>query len=177
MTQTNHRFLAQVLVASCLVSFCQAVQAQSAGPLEAICLMEPFVPDLRFEYDKDPFIVLSWPVHLGIDRFYEKNRSDDYMASVFVEPQWRPADGKGRFLMGTRQGLTFWKRLGVVVDVAGVVGNDGHGLVLGGGFALFERNAGLGLHYLGLIYRHALTTEGSRNDGSLDLLATYFFED
>lgn len=166
----------------CLCTLCSARQAMTKPDdvfrvLLLGALVEPVVPDLRLEFDHGSRALLSWPIHLDLTRFMGRKYASGgdavfhrYAASLFIEPQWRKADGQARLLVGTRQGFSLGG-FGLVTDIAGVYGSDGSGLVVGAGPAILFPPR---MQTIALVFRQTLTTEGPRSDISLDLLAFYY---
>jgi hypothetical protein len=134
---------------------------------------EVVVPDLRFEYVQKPYVVLSLPAHFTLS--WEKDCSHYppcYVTSAFVEPQWRPADGQWRALIGVRQTYAFIKdTFGLLGEAAALTGTDGHGVVLGAGPSFLHFEGEMCGTVLSVVYRHSFTTEGHRDDVSIDLMA------
>ena len=160
---------------------CLMVSQPAAAQVEGAALLvgalgfiaEPFVPDLRLEFDRGTHWVLSWPLHVSLMRFYPRQPEPllkRYVSSVFIEPQWIPAEGKGRFLAGTRQGFSL-RGYGILTEIGAVAGSGGPGWFVGAGPSLLNAPY---MSYLGLIFRQTMTTEGPRRDISLDLLSLFY---
>jgi hypothetical protein len=158
-----------------MVSQHAAAQVEELGLLVGVLgfITEPFVPDLRLEFDRGTHWVLSWPLHISLMRFYPPQPEPllkRYVASAFIEPQWIPGEGKGRFLAGTRQGFSL-DGYGLLTDIGVVAGSGGPGWFVGAGPALLNAPH---MSYLGLILRQTMTTDGPRRDISLDLLSIFY---
>jgi hypothetical protein len=178
MSRGMVRAALRLLTLGCIVGHSTSAHAENGlESLIALILLEPLVPDLRLEFDDKKYAVLSWPVHVDLTRIYANSKRvrlrdpvlRRYLSTAFIEPQWRPADGSGRFVAGTRQGFSI-HGFGILTDIAGVVGGGGAGVVVGAGPAFVVPTQ---MTLFGLIYRQTMTTEGPRSDISLDLGAFF----
>lgn len=144
--------------------------AMGSGTGDALLMIaEPLFPDLRLELATGTaYLVLSLPVHVLIYHEHLLFR-DKARYSLFAEPQWRPAGSEWRGVAGIRVTQPVYGAVAVLVDGAGLVGTDGHGGLAGLGAGLFEAGLLGGTGFLALVWRHAVTTTGDRNDFSLDL--------
>jgi len=147
-----------------------------------VVLLEPLIPDLRYEIGNgtEAGLVLSWPISFARKEWYfalPDRHGDEavlrgYYAALqpVVEPQWRPSSGANRVVGLAR---TVFGRsssshgFAVAIDAGGVVGEDGHGGVVGTGLLYVLDQEGL--VYVGLFGRAVITNEGTRFDVSLDL--------
>ena len=137
---------------------------------EIFAIPEPFIPDLRLELDRStPYLVLSFPVHLLV---YQEHLflPDKAHSSLFAEPQWRPSGSEWRGVAGVRLTQPVYEALAVLADGGGLVGTDGHGGLAGLGVGFFDDSSLGGIGFLAVVWRHAWTTTGQRNDFSLDLI-------
>ena len=156
--------------AAIVVTAAPAHAGSDEGLIEALAVifLEPVVPDTRLEFDRSKvYANLSWPLpHLDAYRIVGSrvDSADEWRPSVFVEPQWRPADGQFRFLAGSR--LRF-DSVPLFLEGAGLLGSDGNGGAFGLGGALYQEK---GYGFLALVYRHTWTNEGQRDDVGFDLL-------
>lgn len=146
----------------------RSAKAQAEGLL---LFPEPFVPDLRLELEaSQPYLVLSLPVHVNLYRDHVLPITHEKAPlSLFVEPQYRPSGREWRGLAGLRLTQPIYRGFAALVEGAGLVGTDGHGGLFGVGVGGFEARIFNGVGWLAGVWRHAFTTEGQRNDFSIDL--------
>ena len=146
----------------------RAAQAQTVVQ-DMFVVGEMLIPDTRMEFDPSVAGVLSWPVSAVAGSV--RPTSGSHLVFVpFVEPQIQFTHSEYRLSSGTRLlGLLDATTLGVLFELAGVLGTDGHGCALGGGITLAEQTHGELGWTVSLVYRHTWTLDGSRHDLSLDI--------
>lgn len=164
----------------------------SGGPLALGVItawgLEVLVPDLRYEQrvdgaGGDDGWVVSWPVHL-----VEWRPDRRVWMSAFVEPQLRTTGGnQWRALAGGRLNAVPFSRArgsglpglpGVLIEAGGVVGQDGHGAMVGAGivwdvFNLTAQDEDLA-PTVAFVYRRVFTDEGDRAELSVDVVLFSF---
>jgi hypothetical protein len=141
---------------------------------ELLVIPEVIIPDLRLELERrDLMWTLSLPVHVLLyhEHLFTSEKSH---YSAFVEPQWRPSGNEWRGALGIRLVQPVVKPVALLAEGAGLAATDGHGGFAGAGIGFFDRRTLGGMGYLTLVYRHVMTTEGHREDFSLDLLYVFW---
>lgn len=135
-------------------------------------IVEAVIPDVRYEYsftESSNRFVLSLPV--AWHATYVELGKDTAVGFVHVgEAQWQGTNNEWRGLLGERVALDFVDRFrgfGPMIEVSGVLGTDGYGVVLGTGIVWGFAAAGL---TFGLVGRYVITDNERRADIALDLM-------
>lgn len=160
--------------APALVSFKRALC------IYTLCLLEPVLPDVRYEFGggKNGW-VLSLPLHPWATPPLDVP-GPTLILSPFLEPQLRLDTGLLRVLGGVRAyGFPDTSRWGVLVEGAGLLGQDGKGGTVGVGLThdLIERHRHTQPWTISLVGRRTWTDREARYDVSLDVtvpLAMFF---
>jgi hypothetical protein len=173
---------AGVLLAATLATSTPAIAAERAPALVSWkrtlciytgCFLEPLLPDARYESGAglDAGWVLSWPIHPWATPPLDVP-GPTLIVSPFLEPQLRLGPSRFRMLAGARvYGFPDSSRFGVLVEGAGLWGEDGRGGVLGVGLThdLIERHRHTQPWTISLVGRRTWTDREARYDVSLDV--------
>jgi hypothetical protein len=135
-------------------------------------ILEAVIPDVRYEYsftESSKRYVLSLPV--AWHATHVELGTETALGFIHVgEAQWQGTNNEWRGLLGERVTLDLLDRLsgfGPMVEVSGLLGTDGYGVVLGTGIVWGYAAAGI---TFGLVGRYVITDNERRADIALDLM-------
>lgn len=164
-----------LLVLAMLVASPGRTHADGDGALERaarlLMLIELGIPDARFERSfttDDHRLALSWPIVMRANHV-ELGSTSGLVFNHVLELQYEVTRGELRALLGERMLVHGADRSAgplPFIEIAGLLGSDGHGGVFGGGLAYGDGQFGVSL---GVVVRFVVTTEERRGDVAIDL--------